>query len=358
MMEKLRIAILGCGLVADLHAKAIRADERLTLCGVWNRTYSKAEEFARKNGTAAYRTIEEIRNIAKADACVVATTHPTHCHVAVKAMELGMHVLIEKPLSVSVDDADRMIEAADKAGVIAASVCQRRFFAPCRRVKNAIDEGLLGRPIIGSVNIFGYRSAEYYKTADWRGTWAGEGGGVVVNQAAHQIDLLCWYLGKPKSICAMWDNFTHPTIEVDDTASISVRFESGAIGNLLLTNCVDPALFANVHVYGSNGNAVGVQTDGGEMFIAGMSKISNPALNDLWSVKGQGNMLPVFEREDRALFEKIDATSYYHELQMKDFADALIMEKKPLITAQDARNTVAIMQGVYESARLKKEIDI
>ena len=94
------------------------------------------------------------------------------------------------------------------------------------------------------------------------------------------------------------------------------------------------------------------------MFIAGMSKISNPALNDLWSVKGQGSMLPVFEREDRALFEKIDATSYYHELQMKDFADALIMGKKPLITAQDARNTVAVMQGVYESARLKKEIDI
>ncbi len=121
-------------------------------------------------------------------------------------------------------------------------ICQRRFFEPCQRIRRAIDEGKLGRPILGTVTMFGWRDAAYYRSDPWRGSWQGEGGGVLVNQAPHQLDLLLWYIGEIEEVFGYWANLNHPTIEVDDTAVAVIRFKSGALGNIVVSNSQNPAL--------------------------------------------------------------------------------------------------------------------
>ncbi len=155
-------------------------------------------------------------------------------------------------------------------------ICQRRFFEPCQRIRQAIDDGKLGKPVLGTVTMLGWRDAAYYKSDPWRGTWKGEGGGVLVNQAPHQLDLLMWYMGEVEEMFGYWGNLNHPMIEVEDTAITVIRFKSGALGNIVVSNSQNPALYGKVTVHGSNGASVGVQTDGGAMFIAGMSNITEP----------------------------------------------------------------------------------
>jgi predicted dehydrogenase len=164
-----------------------------------------------------------------------------HADPAVKAAQAGAHVLSEKPLASSPEDRDAIFNAANKSGVKIGTVCQRRFCAPCQRIRRAIDEGKIGSPVLGSVATYGWRDQAYYKSDPWRGTWKGEGGGVLVNQAPHQLDLLQWYMGPIDELFGFWDNLNHPYIEVEDTAIAMLRFKNGALGNIVVSNAQNPA---------------------------------------------------------------------------------------------------------------------
>jgi UDP-N-acetyl-2-amino-2-deoxyglucuronate dehydrogenase len=190
----------------------------------------------------------------------------------------------------------------------------------------------------------------------WRGTWAGEGGGVLVNQAPHQLDLLLWYMGEVDSLYAQWDTLNHPELEVEDTAAAVIRFKSGAIGNIVVSNSQKPALFGNVRVHGENGASVGVQTDGGAMFIAGVSTISEPPVNDLWTVEGEEDMLDHYQQCDRDFFARIDPMLYFHRAQLEDFLDAIENKRPPAITLADGRRTVELFTGIYRSGRLGQPV--
>ena len=146
-------------------------------------------------------------------------------------------------------------------------------------------------PILGSVAMYGWRDEAYYRSDPWRGSWQGEGGGVLVNQAPHQLDLLHWYMGEIDELFGFWANLNHPYIEVEDTAVAVLRFKNGALGNIVVSNSQNPALYGRVYVHGSNGASIGVQTDGGAMFIAGMSSITEPPINDLWTVPGEEEII-------------------------------------------------------------------
>src|SRR5262249_61287694 len=135
-----------------------------------------------------------------------------------------------------------------------------------------------------------------------------EGGGVLVNQAPHQLDLLQWFMGPIAQLFGCWVNLNHPYIEVEDTAAAIIRFKNGALGNILVSNSQNPALYGKVAVHGSNGASVGVQTDGGAMFIAGMSSIAEPPINDFWNIPGEEGLLEHWQDEDSALFHRIDGT--------------------------------------------------
>ena len=158
-------------------------------------------------------------------------------------------------------------------------------------MKKAIDENKIGKPVLGHIIMLGWRDEAYYKSDPWRGKWEAEGGGVLVNQAPHQLDLFQWLMGPIDQVYAQTRNFNHPYIEVEDTAVAVVQFKSGAIGNIILSNSQKPGIYGKIHIHGSNGASVGSQTEGGQMFIAGQTSIMEPPVNDIWTVPGEEDFL-------------------------------------------------------------------
>ena len=355
-LNRLKTGIIGCGKGAHLHAQALKNVPESLFTAVYSRTYAKAKAFADEYDVKAYSSIEEMALDGGVEAVVICTPHPAHAEVAIKASEAGMHVLVEKPLASSLEDCDAMIRAAKENGVVLGTICQRRFYPASMRLKRALDDGKIGKPVLGTVNMLGWRDEVYYKSDPWRGSWDGEGGGVLVNQAPHQLDLLQWYMGPIDELFGYWANLNHPYIEVEDTALAVIKFKSGAMGNIVVSNSQNPALYGKVHVHGENGASVGVQTDGGAMFIAGMTTIAEPPINDLWTIRGEEHLLEKWKTEDTVLFNKIDPTVYFHERQIEDFLQAVIEGRKPLIDDEEGRKTVEIFTAIYRSTRDRKPI--
>ncbi len=290
-MEALKTAIVGCGKVGHLHAKALGATPESRFVAACGRDRVKTEAFAATYKVKPYCDVEEMIAREGIQALAICTPHPLHALHAVKAARTGVHVIVEKPLASTLADCDAILNAAKEHGVKVGMISQRRFYAPSIRVKKAIEDGKLGRPILGSIVMYGWRDEAYYRSDPWRGSWKGEGGGVLVNQAPHQLDLLHWYMGEVDELFGYWANLNHPYIEVEDTAVAVLRFKNGALGNIMVSNSQNPALYGRVYVHGSNGASVGVQPDGGAMFVAGMSTIAEPPINDLWAVPGEEGLL-------------------------------------------------------------------
>lgn len=350
-MKDVRYALIGHGKVAQIHAQAIKEAKGSTLVAVWGRDAKKAAAFGAQWGILPFTDLSQMVREAKIDAVIVTTPHPLHKEHTIAALEAGAHVLVEKPMALTVSDCDEMIACAQRMGRKLATVSQRRWLPASGRIKDAIEAGKLGVPMIGQVTILGWRDEAYYKSDPWRGKWESEGGGVVVNQASHQLDLLHWFLGPVKEVYAQWDNINHPYIEVDDTAVATVRFASGAMASILISNSQKPGIWAKVHVHGSSASSVGVQTDGGAMFIPGLSGVSEPPLNDLWTIKGEEQNLDRWKEEDTAFFNTIDPVAYFFSRQIESFTTAIIEDTTPPSPGEDGRETVKIIEGIYRSQK-------
>lgn len=347
--RKFNISIAGCGKVAHLHAKAVQKIENAELTGVWSRSWKSAQEFADTYHTRPYSEIGKMVSENHTDLVIVCTPHPFHREPAIQAAGAGAHVLVEKPLASHLHDCDEIIDTCKRNRVKLGVISQRRWYSPVIRMKEAIDNGKIGKPALASVVMLGWRDKAYYDSDAWRGNWDTEGGGVLVNQSPHQLDLMLWFMGDIEEIYGIWRNMNHPYIEVEDTALAIVRFKSGAIGNILVSNSMKPGIYGKVHVHGDNGASVGVQTDGGAMFIAGMTGVSEPPVNDIWTVPGEENLLDQWKLEDTAIFNKSDPTIYYMQLQIEDFINAVRSDTDPLVTGEAGRKTVELFSGLYRS---------
>ena len=350
-IRKIKTAIIGCGKVSHLHAAALQQGSNTELTAIYSRSMKKAKEFADKYGILAFDDIDRMIREAGIESVVVCTPHPFHADAVIRAAGAGAHCLVEKPLASSLQDCDAMIQACKENRVKLGVVSQRRFYAPVQRLRKAIDEGKIGIPVLGTIQMLGWRDKVYYNSDEWRGTWTMEGGGVLVNQAPHQLDIFQWLMGPIDEVFGVWRNLNHPYIEVEDTAVAILKFKNGAIGNIVVSNSQKPGIFGKVHVHGSNGASVGVQTDGGAMFIAGMSSIAEPPVNDLWTVPGEENLLEGWKKEDSDFFNSINAMEYYMKLQNEDFADAILNDRQPLVSGEDGRITVEIFTAIYRSTR-------
>jgi len=350
------IAILGCGKVAHLHAKAVQNLKNARLAGVWSRTPKTAIMFAAQYGTTFYAEITDLVKREKIDLVIVCTPHPFHLQPVLEAVKAGANILVEKPLASTLEDSDKMIDACKKAGVKLGVISQRRWYEPVKRVKDAIEAGKIGRPVFGTINMLGWRNKNYYDADEWRGTWKMEGGGVLVNQAPHQLDILLWFMGEIDEVFGLWTNLNHPYIEVDDTAVAIVKFKNGGIGNIIVSNSQKPGIYGKVHVHGENGASVGVQTDGGAMFIAGVPGYIEPPLNDIWTIDGEENLLEKWKDADSAHFNSIDPMVYYMERQIEDFLQAIENNTEPLVTDEDGRRTVELFTAIYRSTRDNKPV--
>jgi UDP-N-acetyl-2-amino-2-deoxyglucuronate dehydrogenase len=352
MNDKLKTAVVGIGKVTGLHAAALSKLSESQFTAVCSSNSEKAASFAREYNIRGYTDVSEMVRKEKIDVVIICTPHPFHRAPAIAAMEAGAHVLIEKPFASSLEDCDAMLVTSKKNNKQIGVICQRRWLKPVQRVKAAIDAGKIGKPVFGTVNMLGWRDEKYYSSDPWRGSWKGEGGGVLVNQAPHQLDLLQWFMGDIDELYGVWSNLNHPYIEVEDTANAIIKFKSGAIGNIIVSNSQKPGIYGKVHVHGENGASVGVQTDGGAMFIAGMSNILEPPINDLWTIPGEKNLRENMVKEDSDFFMSLkNPMEYFHERQIEDFLRAVLEGRKPLITGEDGRVTVEIFTAIYRSTR-------
>ena len=356
MTLKIRTAIVGCGKVGHTHAQALSTLSESEFVAVCSQRKARVEEFAQRYHIKPYTNVAMMVREQSIQAVIICTPHPAHAQPAIDAMRAGAHVLVEKPLAADLKDCDAMIATAKTCGTKLGVISQRRWYPPVQRVKQAIDAGKIGRPMLGMVVMLGWRDEPYYQSDPWRGKWNAEGGGVLVNQAPHQLDLLQWFMGPIQEVFGYWDNLNHPYIEVEDTAIAIIRFKHGGVGSIVVSNSQKPGLYGKVHVHGETGASVGVQTDGGAMFIAGMSSVLEPPINDVWTIPGEEALLPEWQAQDRALFEKVDPATHYHYLQDQDFLHAILEQREPAITGIEGRKTVELFTAIYRSQRDGKPV--
>lgn len=352
MSESIKIGIAGCGKVAALHACAIQNLQNASLDAVWSRTAVTAHNFAQKHHTTSFESIPYMVEEKNLDLVIVCTPHPFHLEPAMQAAKAGAHVLVEKPLASTISDSRSIIRACTENAVKCGVISQRRWYEPVKRLKEAIKEGKIGRPILGTVSMLGWRDKAYYDADAWRGTWDMEGGGVLVNQAPHQLDLLLWMMGEIEEVYGTWANFNHSYIEVEDTALAIIKFKNGGLGNVILSNSQKPGIHGKVHIHGDMASA-GVQTEGGAMFIAGSTGIEEAPYNDLWTVPGEEKMIEDWKQQDTQTFFEFDPTIRYLELQIADFIQAIQLQKEPAVTGKDGLRVVELITSIYLSERSK-----
>ncbi|MFZ0214916.1 MAG: Gfo/Idh/MocA family oxidoreductase, partial [Candidatus Dormiibacterota bacterium] len=231
MTGTVRMGLIGCGSIGQRHADALAALDQVEFAACCDVDEGKAKETASRFGVG--RTFTDPGALFRSglvDAVTVCTPHPQHEPVLVAAAEAGIHAIVEKPLSTDLAAADRMVEAAERAGITFATIFQRRFFPASQRIRRAIDDGRLGRLTMGECFARLSRDRAYFDKDEWRGRWDTEGGGSLMNQAVHMIDLLQWYMGPVEEVYGRWATLKHGDyIEVEDTAVATLSFAGGAL---------------------------------------------------------------------------------------------------------------------------------
>lgn len=341
----LRIGIAGCGAISRNHLEAFRALDDAVIVGVCDIDLQRAQDTAEAWGVpAAVNTVQELLAL-DLDIVSVCTPHPTHEDVVLQAAAAGVHVLCEKPIATDLASAERMVMACDDAGVKLGVLFQRRFWPAARRIRAAIDDGTLGRPIMGQCSVLLHRDPEYYSRDAWRGTWASDGGGVLMTQAIHYIDLLQWFMGDVAEVYGKINTFKHGEhIEVEDSATAVITFTSGAMATLEASTAVSPSLGVQIRITGDTGASASLTE-----FPEG-----SDGRVDLWAAAGTISTEPVYPEgaDPNVSLTTINGQLIpHHTAQVRDFVHSLRNGGEPAITGQDATKALQILLAVYESSR-------
>jgi UDP-N-acetyl-2-amino-2-deoxyglucuronate dehydrogenase len=339
----LRFAILGCGAIAVNHLRALQSLPGVVVAAVIDADLGRAQRFAQAAGVpAAFDDVE--RGLASGlDAVTVCTPHGAHDAGVRAAASHGLHVLCEKPMAASLAEADRMIDATDAAGVKLGVVLQRRLWPAARRVRAALDSGALGQPIVGSCLVRLRRDAEYY-AEPWRGRWDTEGGGALMTQAIHHIDLLQWFMGDAASVTGRIGTLRHGDhIEVEDTAVATIEFVSGALAVVQASTTFAPGLGAQIVVSDVQGKTAGVLE-----YPEGTGAI------DVWTVDEPFEFtspMVLDGASDPPLSVVHMRLADLHTQQLADFVEAIRENRDPAVTGREGRKALRIIAAIYESSR-------
>ena len=236
----LGFAIVGTGMISEFHARALAEVRGAKFVACYDRAVKRAKQFGKEHGCTVYNSLEELLKDERVDAVSIATPSGAHLEPAVAAAKAGKHVIVEKPLEVTLKRCDRIIAACEKHGVKLATIFPSRFHDSSIKMKRAIEAGRFGRMTLGDAYIKWYRTQEYYDSGAWRGTWALDGGGALMNQAIHTVDLLSWMMGPVAEVQAHTATLAHKRIEVEDVATATLRFANGALGVIEASTAIYP----------------------------------------------------------------------------------------------------------------------
>ena len=343
-MKPLRVGIVGCGVIGPTHAESYLSLDDVELAWACDLQEARAAKLADRFGAGGVTTsAAEVFADSTVQAVSLCTDHASHAELAAAALAAGKHVLCEKALGPSTDALDAMVAAARAhPGQVFSGVFQHRFNGLYRRLKQLIADGAFGAILTADVRMHCYRSNAYYEADAWRGTWAGEGGSVLINQAIHMIDILAWMLGGVEEVCAAYDNLTHgPAIETEDTAAAVLRFSSRALGTIRATASSHLGWHPVVSISGVDG-VIEIR-DGRVQMLDLRDKAGEAALRD------------ELEQADRPVVAPTGKSYYggHHQLQIADFVEAIRQQRAPFVTAESARHAVDIVLGIYQSHRTR-----
>ncbi|MFO0912774.1 MAG: Gfo/Idh/MocA family oxidoreductase [Pirellulales bacterium] len=248
--------IVGCGMIARFHARAIAELDGARLIGCYNRSFDKAAEFAAANHCRAFATLDDMLADPAIQVVTICTPSGAHLEPGRAAAEAGKHVIVEKPLEVTLARCDELIEVCQRRGVTLSTIFPSRFHESARLMKQAVDVGRFGRLTLGDAYVKWFRPQKYYDSGAWRGTWQLDGGGALMNQAIHSVDLLVWLMGPVTEITAHTGTLAHERIEVEDVAVATLKFASGALGVIEATTAAYPGYLKRIELHGSLGSAV------------------------------------------------------------------------------------------------------
>jgi predicted dehydrogenase len=306
----------------------------------------RREALAGQYRTRAYADLACLLASEDVDVVNICTPSGMHGEGACEAMRAGKHVIVEKPIEITLPTIDQMLRVQREAGVELAVIFQRRFEQVTRRVHDLLAEGALGTPVMGNAQILWWRSQDYYDSGGWRGTWALDGGGVLMNQAIHSIDLLHWFLGPVESVRAYTGTRAH-RMETEDVAAVALRFAGGALGTIAATTAGYPGVTTRLEVLGDRGSAVIENDRLGYLHLAR----DDPEEIGPYGLEGQDGGAPESDQGDESGLGT-------HALQIADMVRAVREGGTPLVDGEEARHAVAIILAIYESARTGGEVAV
>lgn len=351
----MRIAVAGSGVIGRHHGQTVEDLQDAQLACFVDPVLEKAQLLGNKYGVPAYTSLAEALGAGDVDAVAVCVPSGLHTELAVQALEAGKHVVIEKPLDVTPEAVKKIVDAEKASDRTATVISQHRFDQASQITHQAVQEGRFGKLTSGSVSIAWWRSQGYYDSGEWRGTWALDGGGALMNQGVHSLDLLVWFLGQPVEVFATAHALAHERIEVEDTIVATITFENGAIASLHGTTAAYPGLTARIQVHGDRGSAV---IDGDRLSY--YHAADPDAEGNAYGAGGKGNQADQLVSGTAGPTAGADpsALSDSHSLQYRDFLDAIRDGRQPLVTVTEGARSVDAIFAIYESARIGKPVAV
>ena len=342
--QPLGFGFIGAGAIAHFHARAVAAASGGRLVGVVSRRRATAESFAQEHGMSfASDDVQRLLAQPGVDAVCITTPSALHLEPALAAIRAGKHLMIEKPLDSTVEGTDHILAEAHKAGVRVGSIFQARFGDAARQVKAAVDAGRFGRMVLASCYVKWHRAADYY--TGWKGKLSEDGGGALINQAIHGVDLLQWFAGMPLEVFAWTTRRVHTRIESEDTCVAALRFGSGAFGTIEASTALWPGFSRRIEICGELGSAVMEDDD----ITRWEFRVPLPGDEKVRSTRESGSMGSGAAAPMAIKFEG-------HLRQIQDFIDG-IRERRPFfIEGREARKAVALVRAVYDSAASGKPV--
>ena len=357
---KLKAAIIGTGAIFRNHLEAYHALDDVEIVAVCDVNEELAVRTAQEHDiprafgsvTELLSAVNDEKDLGRLDVVSVCTPHPTHEAIVTEIAEAGVHVLCEKPLAISLESSQRMVDVCHRRGVKLGVLFQRRFWSAAQRIKALIDDGTIGQPILGHVSVMLHRDPSYYSATPWRGSWDTDGGGVLMTQGIHYIDLLLWLMGDVVEVHGHINTFVHQAhMETEDSATATLKFASGAMATVQASTAVTPGLGVQIRITGTTGASVQLTefpegTEGRiDMFGTGATLDTEPT----W---------PADANPNTALAEINAALVPFHKLQVADFVNAVLTDTEPAVTGEEATKALRVLLAIYESSETGKPVKL
>jgi predicted dehydrogenase len=340
--------IIGCGMISRFHAKAVADIRGAKVVACQDAFPQAADKLAAELGCTAYHDLDALLADPDVDVVTVCTPSGLHMEPAVAAAKAGKHIIVEKPLDITLARCDAMIAAAKKAGVVLSTIFPSRFHESSQLVKQAIDKGRFGRLTMGDAYVKWFRTQEYYDSGAWRGTWKLDGGGALMNQAVHSVDLLLWFMGPAVEVAAYTATLAHQRIEVEDVAVATICFASGALGVIEASTATWPGELKRIEISGDAGSAVVREEDLAVWKFAKETQADEAIRQKMASRTQTGGGAA----DPKAIGH------HGHMLQFQDVLASIKKGKQPLIDGPEGRKAVELILAIYKSAETGKPVKL